>query len=239
MLNEPPWLAIETSGLTGSIALALGDGVHVRSLEQAGRRHAQTLTREIRELLSEHHVAPRELAGVGVSLGPGSFTGLRVGVMCAKTLGYALRCPVVGVETFRLIAEAVADDGVTRVHVIGDAQRGDLFLGEYSRTEIGWRREGAHQIVPAEAWLASLGPDDIVTGPGLTKVTSYPTAARSLVTPETTQPSARVLALVARRQVLAGEADDFWTLAPIYLRPSAAEEQWAKRAGERSETDHT
>lgn len=229
MTTDSPWLAIETSGLAGSIALALSDDVHVRSLEQAGRRHAQTLTREIRELLSEHHVAPRELAGVGVSLGPGSFTGLRVGVMCAKTLGYALRCPVMGVETFRVIAEGIIETDVSRLHVIGEAQRGDLFLAEYARSDSGWRRMGDHRIVPAEAWLASLGPTDIVTGPGLTKVVSIPTAARMLVTPETTQPSARVLATVARRLAQAGQVDDFWTLAPIYLRPSAAEEQWAKR----------
>ncbi len=101
-----PRLVIKTSRLTDPIALTVADELSGCSREEAGRRHAQALTREIRELLSEQQVTPRDLAGVGVSLGRGSLTGLRGGVMCAMMLTDALRCPVMGVETFRVIAKA-------------------------------------------------------------------------------------------------------------------------------------
>jgi tRNA threonylcarbamoyladenosine biosynthesis protein TsaB len=223
-------LALETSGLAGSIALINGPLRIERRLEQTGRRHAQTLTQEIAELLTEHQLTPRDLTAIGVSLGPGSFTGLRVGVMCTKTLGYALGCRVYGIDTYLAVAEAIVDPTLQRLFVIGDAQRGDFFVGEYQRLPAGpWVRQGELQVVHGTEWLAARLSTDVIAGPGVTKCSADETTARLLTTPESTQPSALAVADVTVLRMASEPGDDLWRMAPIYLRPSAAEEQRAKR----------
>src|SRR5690349_573125 len=107
------WLLIETSGRVGKVGLARGGGV-VRSADlDATRRHARDLTAAVDGLLRAEAIGPRDLAGVMVSLGPGSYTGLRVGVMAAKALAYATGCRLVPVGTFAAVAEqAPAEAGV-------------------------------------------------------------------------------------------------------------------------------
>src|SRR5262245_22615939 len=125
-------LAIETSSPRGSLALVEGDQVlKERSLEFE-QRHGQALVPDIRSLLPAAGRSLHDLSLIAVSVGPGSFTGLRVGVVCAKALAYALECPVVGVDTLRAIACNCPVD-VATVQVISDAQRGDVFVGRYAR----------------------------------------------------------------------------------------------------------
>ncbi len=84
---------------------------------------------------------------MAVSVGPGSFTGLRVGVVCAKTLAYANGCQLAAVDTLEAIAANSPAD-VVSVHVIADAQRGDLFVADYCRKSIvEWDRDRPPRIV--------------------------------------------------------------------------------------------
>src|SRR5205823_5164828 len=123
-------LIIETSSRVGVVAVAdeqriLGE----RRLDEA-RRHARDLAPSIRDLLGEAGWKPRDLSAVIVSRGPGSYTGLRVGVMSAKTLAYATGCALVGVDTFAAIAlQAPAEAAV--VDVIGDAQQDKLYVQRF------------------------------------------------------------------------------------------------------------
>jgi len=221
-------LTLETSGLTGSIALWRDGEITQRSLATAGRRHAQSLTLEIHDLLAELQMPIRTLDVIAVSLGPGSFTGLRVGVVCAKTLGYALGCRVLGIETFAAIAQqAPADE--SRLHIVSDAQRGDLFHQIYERQQDGWQPITELTIVPGEEWSRSLTTNDVVAGPGVAKLAAEATVARLSNESWSREPTATGLCQAALPRSERGESDNIWTLAPIYLRPSAAEEQWAKR----------
>ena len=130
-------LGVETSGLTGAVALRR-DGQIIESvtLQHSGRRHAQTLVSEVDALLRRSNLTAKQLQVVAVSIGPGSFTGLRVGVVLAKTLGYALGCEVVAVDTFCAIAANSPSD-VSEVVVLADAQRGELFAGRYTPSDVG------------------------------------------------------------------------------------------------------
>lgn len=225
-------LGIDTSGLAGSVALSQ-DGVALehRSLEQAGRRHAQTLIAEISALLTAHQFQPKDLSAVGVIHGPGSFTGLRVGVVCAKTLSYSLRIPLITVDTFDVIA-AQCPSEFSAVWIVDDAQRQELYAGRYQRTERdGWRLQGERFIVPARDWLASLSKEDVVVGPGTQKLPSDITAPQIVNDPAVSLPRAETVCRLAARRFAAGAVDDCWTALPFYIRVSGAEEKAAKTAG--------
>lgn len=233
--SSQPLLALETSGLLGSIALMADGTITERQLATEGRRHAQTLTLEIRDLLASRNVSPRDLQGVAVSLGPGSFTGLRVGLVCAKTLAYALGCQIIGVETFAAIVDGIDQTSLSTIHferyfVVSDAQRGDFYLAGFTRDPDGvWIRSGEFQIVPGSEWAGGLTSCDLVLGPGVSRLSNEDTPATLCREPWSLQPSASAICRRAQQQAAAGSVDDPWTLAPIYLRPSAAEEQRARR----------
>jgi len=222
-------LGLETSGRSASVALvADGRCVTEKSLDGQARRHAQTLVAEIRTLLREADCPPTSLDGVAVSTGPGSFTGLRIGIVCAKTLAYAVGCRVAAVETFLAIAHNAPDD-VREQFVIADAGRRELYLGQYRRESGGWSRFGELTIVPADDWAAYRQPDDVVTGPALTGYENDLSGRCRLLPPECWFPTAGQVALLGERLLDSGRESDPWTLQPLYLRKSAAEEKWDAR----------
>ena len=196
-----------------------------RSLAKTGRRHAQTLVAEIDSLVRETRLEFTDLDGVAVSIGPGSFTGLRVGVTSAKTLAWVTGCHVAAVDTLRVIAQNAPDD-VDDVHVISDAQRGELFVGRYVRGEGGlFSRVGEIEIVAAAEWCDQRTPDCVVTGTGLDKYADSFASSVRLLEPEQRFPSASIVAHFGEQQIGAGETADLWSLEPLYLRRSAAEEK--------------
>ena len=97
-------LALETSALAGSVALFHGDRLLVQRELDSTRRSAQTLAPALAELLAAAGLTPRDVRLVATTVGPGSFTGLRVGVTTAKTFAYAVGAEVLGLNTLEVIA---------------------------------------------------------------------------------------------------------------------------------------
>jgi tRNA threonylcarbamoyladenosine biosynthesis protein TsaB len=123
-------LILETSQRLAQVALAEGDQViAARSLEEA-RRHARDLAPALHELLAERSWAARSLEAIFVSRGPGSYTGLRVGVMSAKVLAYATGCALLAVDTFAALAR---QSGAKLVDVIADAQQERVYAQRFWR----------------------------------------------------------------------------------------------------------
>lgn len=219
-------LGIETSGPRGSVAL-LSDGnlLGDRDLSREGRRHARTLLAELQGLLEGLHLTPRDVETIAVSIGPGSFTGLRVGVTCAKTWAYATGCRLVAVETFLAIAER-SQSAADRLDVISDAQRGELFVGRFLRRhDCTWQRDGDTAIVTLDEWVGSLTRDIAVSGPAVDPLRARIAAAALLEPAESCHPRAEEVARIGQRRGEVGATDDVWGLEPLYLRKSAAEEQ--------------
>jgi tRNA threonylcarbamoyl adenosine modification protein YeaZ len=149
-------LAIETVGTTGSVALLQGDAVVAESVLDPAQRSAQSLAPAIDELLRRHGWQPAQVELVAVATGPGSFTGLRIGVATAKVLAYAVGCPILDVDTMSAIAWRVPRD-VERFSVVVDAQRGELFVADFERTADGRLSGGdTTRIVDAAQWIAAL-----------------------------------------------------------------------------------
>jgi len=229
-------LGIETSGRSGRIAIRIdSSNREERELSQAGRRHAQTLVLEIQKLLLECGLAPGDIDLVAVSEGPGSFTGLRVGVVCAKTLAWANSARLVLVDTLLAIAVESPVD-VSHIDVVSDAQRGDLFVASYDRQEgsdhaskTAWCRRGDVQVIPAEEWISSLvgkaGQGFVVTGPGLSGAGDLLSEEIRQLERDHPEPAAATIAELGEAMAAQGELADPMTVEPFYLRKSAAEEK--------------
>ena len=140
--------------------------VETARLDEA-TRHARDLAALTRELLTRYQVAVGSLDGVVVALGPGSYTGLRVGVASAQMLALVAGCDLIGVpNAFALAIEAPAD--VTRVEFVADALKKQLYFQRLIReggSSWGWSPEAELSVIPREQWLAELTPGTWVGGP--------------------------------------------------------------------------
>ena len=193
----------------------------------ADQRSAQTLTPAMAEVLADAGRKAGDVELVAVTVGPGSFTGLRVGVTAAKTFAYATGCQCSGVDTLEVIAEQASGQPSAsgEVHAVLDAQRKELFLARFRWQEGALVRLEDNRIVPVESWLAGLAPGTVVTGGGIDRLIDRLPPGAIAVPPHLGQPQAIMVGKLAWRQFQAGRRDDLWKLAPQYLRPSAAEEK--------------
>ncbi|MGC3968885.1 MAG: tRNA (adenosine(37)-N6)-threonylcarbamoyltransferase complex dimerization subunit type 1 TsaB [Pirellulales bacterium] len=222
-------LALETSGLGGSVALLDDASGFAMSRELApGRRSAQGLAPAIQQILADARWSLDRVANVAVTTGPGSFTGLRIGVTTAKTLAYALGASIVSLNSLDVLADAVSPSDA-RLWALLDAHRGELFAASYRRDAAGtWQREDATRecsLPTVDAWLTQLAPGDMVTGPIVSRLAAKLPDGVSAVAEELRQPQARHVAQLASRRLARGERDDVWNLVPYYGRLSAAEEK--------------
>jgi tRNA threonylcarbamoyladenosine biosynthesis protein TsaB len=225
---NPRLLILETSGRVGQVAVARGCELGpVRELSES-RRHARDLTPTIVELCNASGWKVRELDAVIVSTGPGSYTGLRIGIMSAKTLAYASGCAVLGISTFAAIALR-APQGAMEFDVIADAQQQHVYVQRWRRPIEGGQ-EGPLTIRSVKDWLDTLAPGIWVSGPGLRLHEKAIPPVNPLVAEELRESNSRSLLELGMRRWLRGEADDLWALEPLYLRPSSAEEKWDQRA---------
>lgn len=222
-------LAVETSTHTGTLSLSEDDRVIAeRVLEADGRRHAQTLVQEVAQLLSEHGRVAADLRAVAVSVGPGSFTGLRVGVVFAKTFAWAASIPLLAVDTLQAIAcqltpQDLPVGAVPRVLVISDAQRNEVFVSEYEWEPAGriWTRAGEIRI----ASVAELGGCAMVVGPAVARHRQQLEQSRQFQRCLELAPRAREVGAVGRSLLRAGKLANVMELEPLYIRPSYAEEK--------------
>jgi tRNA threonylcarbamoyladenosine biosynthesis protein TsaB len=232
-------LAIETTAFTGTVALLERDRTVARRILPDDQRSAQSLVPTMKLLLADASWQANSVKLLAVAQGPGSFTGLRVGVATAKAFAYAMGAEVLGVDTLEamaaqvlLVVERLGNAPSRTIHSILDAQRGQLFAASFrpQASAALALRVSETRVVDLEPWLASLAPDDVVTGPPLAKLrTKLPTgvaAADEALWP----PQAEAVGQVAWHHYQKGRRDNLWQLAPQYHRLSAAEEK-AKTEG--------
>lgn len=242
-------LALETSGWSGSAAILSGRSVVAQAALPEKMRTAVGLAPLVKSLFDEAGWNSADVDLVAVTSGPGSFTGLRVGVTTAKTFAYAAKADVLGVNTLEAIAfgcffpdgesgEPFVEDSLA---VVMDAQRKQFFAADFSRDGDSIDVGEECRIVDAEEWMRALDASKRIAGPGLNmKLADGQTAIEHLqqrglgvaVPVEHWQLMAVSVGQLAVRQYEAGTRDDMWKLAPQYFRLSAAEEKAAKAANE-------
>jgi tRNA threonylcarbamoyladenosine biosynthesis protein TsaB len=222
-------LALDTSGPVGSVALREAGALLAERTLQVGVHHGQALVSEVSRLARDCGKRIRDCDLVAVSIGPGSFTGLRVGAVFAKTMAYAVGCPVSAINSLLAIAVNSPPD-VNRVHVANDAQRGELFVEVFQQNAGGdWHSATGVQIVKSAEWVASLEPDAVLSGPGLERLTADLGDRCRQLPSELWIPRAATVAELGELAAQSGSLADPWSLEPAYLRKSSAEEKWETR----------
>lgn len=221
-------LAIETTTFTGSLALCEDDQLVGQARLPSDSRSAQSLAPAIHALLSDHAWPVNSLQLIAVVQGPGSFTGLRVGVTTAKTLAYAISAEVIGIDTLEVLAaQAGATTGC--IYPIVDAQRKQLFTACFTWPEGAPfpDRKTPTAISDLPPWLSALQPHDVVIGPVANNLAPQLQAILPPANIVDCEPQASVAAKLAWRDYQLGRRDSLWTLLPHYHRSSAAEEKRA------------
>jgi len=222
-------LALETTEKIGSIA-AMHDGRLLAEVTlEATQRSAQSLAPAMMALLKQVAWQPNDVQLVAVSHGPGSFTGLRVGVTAAKIFAYAVHAEVLGIDTLEVIAAGSPPD-IPSVSAVIDAQRGEVVAQRFDRRPDGiWAPHGPRHLIDADDWIRDLPQGIAVSGPVLSRVADRLPSHIRMLEPRFWSPRAGVVAQLAARDYALGRRDDLWKLTPIYSRRSAAEEKHDKR----------
>jgi tRNA threonylcarbamoyladenosine biosynthesis protein TsaB len=223
-------LILETSGRIGQVAVAEGEKIGgSRRLDEA-RRHARDLVPAVAELLTAQHWRPKDVDLVVVSRGPGSYTGLRIGIVSAKTFAYATGSRLLAIDTFAAIASQAPADA-SRVDVLADAQQEKAYIQSFARSEKrAWTPASPLSIQRVADWLAGRDSGAWVTGPGLRLFRDRLPEEAQVVQAEAWDPGPESLLRIALARYQAGERDDWWLLEPLYLRQSSAEEKWQQGA---------
>ena len=227
-------LGIDTATQQAGCALGGAEGVLASFHVARGRRHAETLVPAIRFTCNQAGVRLREVSVVAVDVGPGLFTGLRVGVATAKALAQGLRVPVVGLSSLDLLAFTVRHTNRLVAAVI-DARRGEVFSAFYRSVPGGVQRLGPPKVSSPEEVASELmarNEDTLLVGDGAVRHAQVLGGASHAEVADggLAYPSAAALVELAHPRALREEFVQPWELEPFYLRKSDAELNWERRA---------
>ena len=236
-------LGIETAVERVGVAVGDGRGVVASAELSSDRRHAESLTPMIDFVLAQAQVTPGDLDAIAVDIGPGLFTGMRVGIAAAQSMAWALDLPVVplcGLDVIASMASPMVSESEQPIAVSLDARRGEVYWALY-RTE----RRGGEPVRVFEPAVAS--PDDMAihladraenitcVGSGFARYAEMFEAApwAHLVSGQYLAPSATELVSIAVHKVARDEVVASDAVEPMYLRMPDAEIHWITRESAR------
>ncbi len=229
MPDESVSLAIETSSRDGSVTLGHGGAVAESIDLPEQRRHAVELLPRIDAMFEKHHLTPADLAEVYVSVGPGSFTGLRVAVTTAKMLARVTGCRLVAVPTLDVVVENAPVD-LPHVAVMLNAKGGRWFTGLFERSGERWRREGDAALLTCEQALARAARPLAIVADKPPPPEGWSAPDVRVLARELARPRSQVVWRIGRALAAQGRYVDAYELTPMYVRLPDAEEKWREQA---------
>lgn len=231
-------LAIESATERAGVALADEEGLMVEVSSGRGHLHVETIAPAVVFVCETAGISLAEIDAVAIDVGPGLFTGLRVGVSTAKTLAYALGCQLVVVSSLRVLAKAALDaagelDERDLVAVV-DARRAEVFWARFSVKSGSLLQIGEDRIDTPEALAESLGDADrptVLVGNGALRYSSLLGAVPQvrLGGSSLAHPPPGSLAVLGVEGAMAGEMVDPRVVEPRYLREADVRINWTMR----------
>ena len=212
-------LAVDTSTLAGGVALLDGERLVAEYVLDVGIAHSERLMAAVDRVLADARWTTRDLTGLAVAVGPGSFTGLRIAVSTVKGLALALRLPIAAVPTLDAMAAAVPWASLPVCPVL-DARKGEVYASRYHWEDGAMRRDWEYEALPPEALALRLGEPTLLVGDGAAGIVS---AHARLLPPPRRLPSPACVGALGLARLRSGETVSAAALSPLYLRPSEAE----------------
>lgn len=219
-------LGIETSTRAASVAVISDEKILSEIIQESRSPHSETLQVQIEEVLKNSGVE-KNIDAVAVSIGPGSFTGLRIGLAAAKVLAYAWQIKIIGVPTLQAISYNFPTNSVTILPLI-DAQKNRAYVQQFvncsPQTEI--------EVKPIEEIITSAEKIDgevFLCGDVLHKIKSKLPDNLKFAPINLRMPKASSVALCGKNLLDSGKIDNLMNLEPLYIRRSEAEVLWEKR----------
>lgn len=224
-------LGIETSTMTGSVAIITEQHLIVEQTINTKITHAERLITTIDDTLRAVSLTIREIDGIAVSAGPGSFTGLRIGITTAKSLAYSLKKPIVAVSSLDALASQFLFCNQLICPML-DARKKEVYSACYRNSDATVQRVSEYAVITPMNLLKEIHEPTLFLGDGvaayrrqieseLGEFALFADAAHLL-------PRGSLVAKLGCDRLLAGEQDDCSALTPLYLRQSDAEIHWER-----------
>jgi tRNA threonylcarbamoyladenosine biosynthesis protein TsaB len=220
-------LGLDTATRIASVGLVADGEVRAEASNVSTSNHSETLLPLILRVLDQARVALADVQGFGVSLGPGSFTGLRIALGTVKGFAYALGQKVAGVSTLEALARTVTDwEG--HLCTVSDARKGEVYTAFFHRRRDGQvTRLSLDQVVVPEEFFSELQSPCLFLGDGVERygeLIQRRCGVQARLLPFVSHhPRGGVVALMAWERLRRGEHDDIGALTPTYVRQPEAE----------------
>lgn len=213
-------LNIETATKNCSVGLSKnGEVLLVKEVAEQNFSHAEKLHVFIEEVFADANLKLTDLSAIAVSQGPGSYTGLRIGVSAAKGLCYALSVPLIAVDTLEVIARKIKPENLEENELIIpmiDARRMEVFSAFFD-AKFNKIRETKAEVIDASSYQEISGAIHLV-GDGAMKLKDVLTDSKFHFYPELEFPSATEMAIIAQQKFESNEFEDVAYFEPFYLK---------------------
>ncbi|MBN1787894.1 MAG: tRNA (adenosine(37)-N6)-threonylcarbamoyltransferase complex dimerization subunit type 1 TsaB [Sedimentisphaerales bacterium] len=231
--NTPLALALETSGRIGSVAVGCDGKLSDERIFSAPLRHSAELFDTIIELIDKSNKKANQIGYVCISIGPGSFTGIRISVTAAKMMALAAQSKILAVSTTDAMALNVEDKKIKKIATIIDAKRGQFFIAVFERKDGTWKKILADCLLTAEQFKEKFDlPNEPIwlLGEGLLYYAKkFETDNIKILNEKFWSPRASNIFKIGVQMAEEGKFSDPLTVVPFYLRRPEAEENWEKK----------
>lgn len=225
-------LGIDTSTMTGSVAIITEDRLIAEYTLHTKTTHAERLLTMVEYALQSASLSIRDVDGIAVALGPGSFTGLRIGVTTAKSIAYSTQKPIMAVPSLDALASQYLFSELLICPIL-DARKKEVYTAFYRNTGAQVRRLSEYSVIAPENFLQEITEPVLFLGDGvppyrkqleesLGEHALFADAAHLF-------PRASLIAKLGCDRFMAGEHDECFALTPLYIRKSDAEIHWEKK----------
>jgi tRNA threonylcarbamoyladenosine biosynthesis protein TsaB len=223
MAKDTIILSADTSSPKFSIALSRGAGLIAQSVSSAPDRQSSDMLLEIDRLLSRHSYGIEDIDLFSVGLGPGSFTGLRIGVTTMRAMAFALKKPIIGIPSIDALAHAVTGDRAPDICVIIDAKQGKIYGRFYKQGRGAVKPVSRILLVPIDKLLAGIKAPMLFSGDAIALYRGVISKARirgvSFALEKIRYPEAAIIGNLSFSKWKKRYRDNIFTLSPLYIYP--------------------